>query len=363
VQFCNGLDGGCSSSDKFTINIGELSYTVRYNTGMDYIFHPEQDNSIQVTGEDLDSAIDRIMVIDCQGTCGINSETHLMKTDGTVVPLEFADPRIISDCCPELDTSDRTVVEVEYWSVSDRYCSVDWSNMYDESITDHYCKDKCLTKGRCQNADICTEGKSCDGFLDEIDSVAYRDDHGLCADYDTCQSWCDGMEDCHSFAVHAEYDRCYLYTNSCSNMDWWILDTSYNLYVKQTIIPPQFTDSSVVGSDTSLEFPAFHLPMGTFKVCACDHELLGSGVTCRTKSDYSVELGRIHVSGTSCMFTRSIQSRRHCHAQPFGGLRCDDEPEVILPPDHSGQFESPQTGVDVHLCPTASDDLGIQSGP
>uniref|UniRef100_A0A7S4LQK2 Uncharacterized protein n=1 Tax=Oxyrrhis marina TaxID=2969 RepID=A0A7S4LQK2_OXYMA len=72
-------------------------------------------------------------------------------------------------------------------------------------------------------------------------------------------------------------------------------------------------------------FPVQFREAGTFKLCMCDSEVAGG--VCRTRADFSVEVGAIHVSGVACLLSNPIFRRGVCcrHFWPLTGadsLRC-----------------------------------------
>jgi len=63
---------------------------------------------------------------------------------------------------------------------------------------------------------------------------------------------------------------------------------------------------------------------GTFKLCFCDSERLSDGI-CGHKSDFVVDLGKVHVSGVSCLLGESRFQRSNCRSHFWGqGLTCTD---------------------------------------
>jgi len=61
---------------------------------------------------------------------------------------------------------------------------------------------------------------------------------------------------------------------------------------------------------------------GTFKVCFCDVALSGK---CESEKDYTVEVGKLHVSGISCLLDIPKLRRTRCYEQYFGGFSCKEE--------------------------------------
>merc|ERR1711871_1115289 len=141
--------------------------------------------------------------------------------------------------------------------------------------------------------------------------------------------------------MHLSLNRCYLNSKQhCTQLDWWGHDTSYNLHVKQIITPQHVLGApAAISSDTHLQFAPYHLPLGTFKVCGCDRSLNGDNPCTQNVQDYSIEIGKIHVTGTSCMHTRQIQSKRTCRNQPYNGLRCNDKPIATIGAGDVGTYK------------------------
>jgi len=84
---------------------------------------------------------------------------------------------------------------------------------------------------------------------------------------------------------------------------------------------------------------------GTFKVCFCDSDASGS---CSAEKDYGVEIGKLHVSGVSCLLEIPKLRRTRCYEQYFGGLSCAEEwtigyeePTIPVVTDHVEHEVSP----------------------
>ena len=68
---------------------------------------------------------------------------------------------------------------------------------------------------------------------------------------------------------------------------------------------------------------------GNFKVCLCDTELLTTATNkvCQKKEDYKVEVGKLQVSGVSCLLKDNRYTKGTCVPQyPISkqpsGMRC-----------------------------------------
>jgi hypothetical protein len=99
-------------------------------------------------------------------------------------------------------------------------------------------------------------------------------------------------------------------------------------------------------SDSVLRFAPLELKPGTYKACFCD--AAASGGPCEEAKDYAVELGKVHVSGLSCLLENTQLRTATCYEQVYGGLSCAtfparvpapvapaDMPPVHAPPDHA----------------------------
>jgi len=59
---------------------------------------------------------------------------------------------------------------------------------------------------------------------------------------------------------------------------------------------------------------------GTFKLCFCDSTLTGN--RCKSEKDFTVEVGKIHASGVSCLIAKPELQKVSCATQAHGGYRC-----------------------------------------
>merc|ERR1712025_1404528 len=73
---------------------------------------------------------------------------------------------------------------------------------------------------------------------------------------------------------------------------------------------------------------------GAYKACFCDHDLatVQPGICRADKADFSVDVGKVHVSGVECLLHEEKYTRRSCFTQPYGGLRCHETaPSLTVP--------------------------------
>lgn len=84
---------------------------------------------------------------------------------------------------------------------------------------------------------------------------------------------------------------------------------------------------SWASSSSALLFENLVLEAGTYKLCFCDVDVIGGA--CSSAHDYTVEVGRVHASGLSCLFGTSGVTTA-CTDMPSGGYRCykDDIPAL-----------------------------------
>lgn len=84
------------------------------------------------------------------------------------------------------------------------------------------------------------------------------------------------------------------------------------------------TDTTAAASTTLLNFRQIEFSSGgTFKVCYCDSDLLPNNVaSCTHHSHFTIEVGKVHASGVTCLIRESRFQRGVCASQTYGGLRC-----------------------------------------
>ena len=63
---------------------------------------------------------------------------------------------------------------------------------------------------------------------------------------------------------------------------------------------------------------------GSYTVCACDSSVAAPGASdfCRTKDQFKINAGKLHVSGVSCLIEQDRFQRGVCVGQTSGGHRC-----------------------------------------
>jgi hypothetical protein len=285
------------------------------------------------------------------------------------------------DNCPYVTfTQNPFLVDTQFKKVKARYCvntSVELlGKATSELVERHTCAEKCTKP--CKGKHCNCEGNI---GLDE----AFVDD-AICLPKYECEHLCMMLGDaCHSVTVHETLPRCFLNGPACAEQvdadDPSVvasviaaieaaesssgggkggknkntveydppalrplgLNLDFSLYIKvgsgaEPLEPEGAMDDefeSIVWSDSSrgnlvqgpgfstqevLRFAPLALPSaGTYKVCFCDSEVSGG---CSTVADFSVEVGKVHVSGLSCLLSVPKLQTAQCFEQYFGGLRC-----------------------------------------
>jgi hypothetical protein len=272
--------------------------------------------------------------------------------------------------CPTAIVDNPFDVDLDFAPASARYCdgsklaAVDiLSSAIGASLVEqHRCAAKCPCEG-----DTC----ECGGYLAGYDTPETL---ALCLSRYECEHLCMLLDECHSVDMHQTLDRCFLNSYTC---DTHVpqgtegelgLDEDYTLLVKAggaAARAPSPGKASTYDWQASqrghlvgefegsaahvLRFAPVEVEAGTYKVCFCDTELLAAGQTCSDAEDYSVELGKVHVSGVACLLEEPRLRTAACYGQMYGGLSCSADarqpdpapPEpaptgvnAMAPPDH-----------------------------
>jgi hypothetical protein len=347
-------------------NVGEIFVTQKADLGVDFVVAPDATVSIEITGEDLSSAGDRIMVIDCYGSCGITKASAYALIGEPVPANAFIDR-------PSLPTAPADLVVPmstykTYNKLAGKYCAGNLAATPDTNMAGHRCFKKCFEDAPCEG-DSCF----CDGYIPGYDT---EDSDSICLERQQCEWLCELTPGCHSVDMHKTLNRCFLNTDSC-DVDTAIPTADYDLLVKA---PTDDNTRRLLARGRSLttaqvrELLAAKDPgiswekvlryrdvkitsAGKYKLCFCDSDLL-DGALCRTPADYSIEIGTVHATGLQCLLSNPKMTRGTCLSQYFGGLRCYDEavPDITVPtqylgiPDPSGQTWDSLTTMMMGFC-------------
>jgi hypothetical protein len=158
----------------------------------------------------------------------------------------------------------------------------------------------------------------------------------LCLPEPACRELCSVMGSCYGIDMLVGADRCFL------NFEGPEADGCATQFEEATLGPSMaYTFLAKAGSTVSralkeggglstaevLRFsPVSFESGGSYKVCFCDSSLLPEGQQyCHAESDYDVEIGRLIVSGVSCLLQEADFRRRECYPQFHGGLACSDD--------------------------------------
>jgi hypothetical protein len=343
---------------------GELVVTRRVHVGKDYVLDPMDAGSgqvsIEITGSDLDYTKDRIMVINCQDTCGRAEASEY------VFPKEesFPESLAVNDKAygGELPVSDPYTVDGMYTEYEDRFCRLNnLKSGSPELLTQNLCYPKC--------SDGCVgDACFCDGYYQGFDT---EDSAALCLPRVECEHLCTLLgAACFGIDMHVENNRCFLNGPGCAAQlaagaskvpgvaEGLGYDTSYSFLVKSELPGRQLQEVQVNWASSARGelvlrpgvFTTYNLRFsdltftsaGRYKVCFCDSE----HGPCASEKDFSVEIGFAHVSGVHCLLTVPKLRATKCYQQYYGGLSCSEELPVAplsapAYPSSYGTFPSP----------------------
>jgi hypothetical protein len=329
----------------YTETAGEIVITRRVDTGKNYVLDPASselgEGSIEITGTDLDWRKDRIMIVNCQDTCGRAEATEyasMPKAWGSAKPVNT------KDYSGEITVEEPYTVDGLYTEIKDRYCRGNNIGEGTELITRNLCYNKC--------EDGCTgDACFCGGYYQGFDTA---ESTALCLPQSECEHLCTLMGDaCWGVDMHKDSTRCFLNGPACQDQvqalsaaDGLGYDTSYLLLQKKTGAPMRKLQAGMahinwaasargelvmmpgVSTTYNLRFTDITFnSSGTFKVCFCDWE--SADGDCDEPSDFLIEVGQVHVSGVHCLLTVPKLRATKCYEQYYGGLSCADElPEI-----------------------------------
>jgi hypothetical protein len=333
-----------TGAEIFEKSIGTLTVTGRISVGVDFVVTPGEPASLELAGQGLDAASDRIMVIECSDQCGLAEGSSDVTAPTRPVDAYFAEYGK-ADTDELMPLSDYAPPFVEY---PEQYChknNLRIASSPSLMVTEHQCYRKCEAKAPCLD-DACF----CDGYFPGHDMA---DSTALCLPEDQCMSMCTHDPNCFSIDMHATLPRCFLNSAVCASglaTGKWTSDPDYKHLVKTG---RRLGDLEKMGRRLSadhvrslLQTPNYGLSWsellrfdgltfkqaGTYKVCACDSEISGK---CSSKEDFTVEVGKVHASGLQCLLGKPEFARGSCVKQKYGGLRCydGDAPTVVNPFD------------------------------
>merc|ERR1719331_3118747 len=341
----------CTNTSDFTQTVGTITLAQRADIANDWVLTPSAGvgtdyvpvQSLEVTGTGMDWTKDRVMLVECTGTCGVSgpaaSVRSLVGAGSPGVPSQAAfnawvaendmmDPPA-EDFLPS-PTPVTPGAPLVIWDsrFTGKYCpgnnmDVTTPDMAAAGVAQHQCYAKCVTNAPC---DASSPDCFCDGLFPGYDD---EDSGALCLDEPTCKAYCAGLPDCFGIDMHQTMNRCFLNSmtkgpndeKSCAEYVFELgsLTTyNYNFIYKQNALRRleaepeerapvrnlQYMEPVDQGLswDQILRFKGLAFASGgKFKACFCDIETLPAGSACSTAADYKVEIGMVHVSGVSCL--------------------------------------------------------------
>jgi len=336
-------------------NLGTLYVSQKVEVGAKYVVTPNEPTSLEVVGEGLKIASDRVMVIDCTGTCGVTRATKFVENLSIPVNAIFDRPSK-----PEfIIAAEPSQAEFfSYSTVPKMYCPGNLLPIEEGSLAaSNRCYQKCY-EGAC-------DGRSehpcfCDGFIEGYDTP---ESSALCLDQQQCEWLCSMDKGCHSVDMHTGMNRCYLNALPCEETikaDLTVPSEDYKILVKKLdmntrrlqdqgrrmtapIVRELLAQDPGISWDGLLRFKDVTFSAGgEYKLCFCDSDILtgikGANALCDSHDDYMIEVGAIHATGLQCLLSNPAMARGTCTPMLYGGLRCYEgtPPDVIVPSDYSG---------------------------
>lgn len=280
----------CTHLSDFTERAGTLFITNRVEVSVDYVLHPGEPGSIEITspssymaaemlrkerklqmpvgyyyyyyddfepsltydhspvfGFDMATSLlskDRITIIDCKGTCGVSAPTTALvlpvggesiKTWNDLYPFSwFSDSAHVDAENPkeEEKTLDyKAQMGLKKYSVRDGFYCYDANINVDDKKVPWEGTMKPLADYQCYNKCASGGGEGCDGLYSGYDGP---ESNALCLDQQMCQYMCDQLEDCGSIDMHKKRSRCFLNKkDECdTHTDQLLKDPNYVLLIK-----------------------------------------------------------------------------------------------------------------------------------
>jgi len=306
------------------VRIGTIFFTARADLDRSFIFDPSMSQAIEVSGAGLTTA-DRIMLLDCQQSCGIghpSAEVLAPATPCSSTALETFNsfpPRPMF--APAIGT-DNPAEAAQYTATTERYCVGHAINVVGNGNADVVAA-QC--HGRCAGGAV----DGCDGYFAGYDDA---NSNALCLTRMECEQLCTALgAECSGVDMHRTLPRCFLNREGCATQvaeGTLGVDTNYDFLLRDTVTavaPSDWTAPDGLSSSCLLRFNGVQFRSGgRYKVCFCDSTLLRPGQTdCQAEEDYSVTLGEVFVSGVSCLLDDPRFRKVDCtNMAGDGGLAC-----------------------------------------
>jgi hypothetical protein len=280
----------CTHLSDFTERAGTLFITNRVEVSVDYVLHPGEAGSIELTSpssytsarklamsrklalplgyyyyyyDDFEPSLtydhspvfgfpmatsllskDRITIIDCKGTCGVSSPTTaLVLPEGAEKISTWNDlyPHSWFSDSPHVDKenpkeADKTLdyksqMGMQKYSARDGFYCYDANINLDEAKVPWEGTMKPLKDYQCYAKCASGGGEGCSGLYSGFDGP---ESNALCLDQQMCQYVCDQLGECGSIDMHKSRDRCFLNKKSeCeTHTEQLLMDPNYVLLIK-----------------------------------------------------------------------------------------------------------------------------------
>merc|ERR550537_748753 len=259
------VGSACTNATDFTLTVGSVTLANRADIGNNWVLTPSAGvgvdfvpvQSLEVTGTNLSWQFDRVMLVECTGTCGVSGAAASVRslvgggapTTATqeafnlwVAENSFSDaphePPVNQDG-DGVTAADGSAVT--YLTSSSKYCpgnNMDVRGIAVANTNRHQCYQKCVVNAPCDPA---TGDCFCDGLFQGYDDEASG---ALCLDLAGCKAVCSAIEDCGGIDMHQTLNRCFLNSKeagpgdskSCYDHYWGnTLETySYDFHLKTT---------------------------------------------------------------------------------------------------------------------------------
>jgi len=350
----------CTSPSDYTQMAGYVTVTERARLGATYVAEVNKITTIEVVASTGDLAglygetEDRIIVIDGEGTCGLNKPTRSVRPGWPGwddLGLDWLDLE------PITGQGVVSVANESIWVYREfQYCpgsNIDPNNV--PELFEHQCYAKCLREEPCIGEDC-----YCQGSLPGFDTP---DTRALCLPESRCLDLCAGIEDCVGVDMHLTAPRCFLnlrepiqeegrpkdppcgqlaHEDLLGNSDFYRLIWKQNDIVDDgdirtgagpVYIPKDDSEyerrlTAGIARDLGYSWPRMlrfgpivARAAGSYQVCMCDSSLR----SCKSEKDFTVRIGVLEASGVACVIKDSRFRSDGCESQYHGGLRCGVE--------------------------------------
>jgi hypothetical protein len=322
----------CTTPEDFSIDVGGVAVTGRPRLDGDFVLAPGTDQSVEIVGSELDPLRDRVYVTWETGVCGFSAPVGASLSEyaknvpvlGTVDPP--ADDTEGPYVAPEIPTADYRVVE-------NAYCAGVTQVIFVKLPQADLCYPKC---GVTSNP----SDPTCAGLMPGVDTAETT---SLCLTKVQCLDACTNTPDCFGISIHKTLPRCFMYRETCASQVENSELKSIPEYDFLYKVPSGRRLSEAVSTTGILRFAGLTLGAGRYKACFCDY--VSAGI-CKDLSDFAIEVGKVHVSGVSCLLGDPKYVRGVCVPQPYGGLRCyDGAAPYIAPPGPTVQITTVQSTI------------------